>query len=159
MKAKEKQLSVFEETIKRFLDEKASKDAVFLSKYANHKKSIEECCRYIYQEVQKTGRQGFADEEIFGMAIHYFDEEDIKVTGTMNCKVVVNREIQLTEEEKAKLAEEARKEVEEEEKNKVKAKIRADQEKEAKRKAEKEKRRKEKLAEEEKDGMLFTFDD
>lgn len=85
----------FEQAIKTYLDNRAKEDALFAKTYAKANKSIEECCRYIIQEVKKTGRQGFADEEIFGMAIHYYDEDNIKVNKTTpNCKVVHNQTTQ-----------------------------------------------------------------
>lgn len=82
----------FEQAIKAYLDERASIDALFAQTYAKKEKSIEECCRYIIQEVKKTNRQGFADEEIFSMAIHYYDEDNIKVDKTTpQCNVVTNK--------------------------------------------------------------------
>lgn len=87
----------FEQAIKSYLDSRAKEDTLFAKTYAKPHKSIEECCRYIIQEVKKTGRQGFADEEIFGMAIHYYDEDSIKVEGkTPQCKVVHNQKTDKT---------------------------------------------------------------
>ena len=43
---------------------------------------------------------GFEDDEIFGMATHYYDEEEIEVGKPINCQVVVNHTVELTEEEK-----------------------------------------------------------
>ena len=65
-------MNAFEKTIKAYLDKVAQSDAVFAQKYDEAK--IEGCCSYIISEVRKSGRQGFADEEIYGMAIHFFDE-------------------------------------------------------------------------------------
>ena len=45
--------------------------------------------------------QRFADEEIYSMALHYYDEEDIDIGKPVSCKVVVNHTVELTEEEKA----------------------------------------------------------
>ena len=85
----------FEQAIKTYLGSRAKTDELFAQTYKKENKSIEECCRYIIQEVKKTGRQGFADEEIFGMAVHYYDEDNIKVEGkTPNCKVVHNKATQ-----------------------------------------------------------------
>ncbi len=150
-------MTLFEETIKAYLDERAETDLGFSLRYMKKNKSIEECCRYICEEVQKTGRMGFADAEIYGMAIHYYDEDDLKVGEKVDCKVIVNREIQLTEEEKKEIEEKARKEIEQEEMEKAKGRIRAEREKEAKKKAEDEKKRREKIEREEKDGVLFLF--
>lgn len=87
----------FEQAIKSYLDNRAKEDQLFAKTYKKENKSIEECCRYIIQEVKKTGRQGFADDEIFGMAIHYYDEDSIRVEGkTAQCKVVHNQKTDKT---------------------------------------------------------------
>ena len=109
----------FEDTIKKYLDEFATKDSEFARKYANEKKSITECCNYIIDIVRQSGKNGFADEEVFGMAVHYYDEENVTVGKLSNCKVVVNHEVELTEEEKEQLREKARKQVIEETKKQM----------------------------------------
>ena len=48
------------------------------------------------------GMYGATDAEVFGLAVHYYDEADIKVKKNVSAKVVINRE--LTEEEKEFLA-------------------------------------------------------
>lgn len=89
----------FEETIKAYLDKRAKEDEMFAKSYAKEGKSISKCCNYILQEVEKSGRSGFADEEIYGMAVHYYDEDKIKAEAMpSNVRVVVNHKIE--EEEK-----------------------------------------------------------
>lgn len=79
-------LTSFETSIKNFLDQLAKEDELFAKTYAKKNKSIKECCKYIYQQVEKA-RSGGAkcvaceDDEIYGLAIHYYDEDDIEVTG------------------------------------------------------------------------------
>lgn len=80
------QFTSFETAIKTFLDQFASEDKEFANKYANPNKSIEECCKYIFQEVEKGRKKsercvGVPEDEVYGLAIHYYDEEDIKVEG------------------------------------------------------------------------------
>lgn len=98
---KKKELNEFEKTIKAYLDKRAAEDELFAKRYAKEGKSIQSCCNFIISEVKKSGRCGFADDEIFGMAVHYYDEDDLGEIKAANAKVVVNHEIQLTEEEKA----------------------------------------------------------
>ena len=80
-------LTAFETSIKNFLDDLAKEDELFAKTYFKPNKSIKECCRYIYQQVEKA-RSGNArcvaceDDEIYGLAIHYYDEDDIEVTGS-----------------------------------------------------------------------------
>lgn len=97
----------FQETVKAYLDERAQTDELFAASYAKENKSIKECCDYILGEVQKSGCSGFADEEIFSMAVHYYDEDDIKVGKASDCHVVVNHTVELTEEEKLQARQEA----------------------------------------------------
>ena len=79
-------LTSFETSIKNFLDDLAKEDELFAKTYAKPNKSIKECCKYIYQQVEKE-RKGSdrcvacEDEEIYGLAIHYYDEDDIEVSG------------------------------------------------------------------------------
>ena len=97
----------FQKAIKDYLDKRAAEDPQFAEKYGNEKKSIEECCKYILGEVSASGQSGFADEEIFGMAVHYYDEEDIKVQANRVERVVSNHHVDLTEEEKAEARKQA----------------------------------------------------
>ncbi len=103
----------FKKTIKAHLDERAKNDELFAVNYAKEGKSIDECCNYIFHQVQKSGCCGFTDDEIFGMAIHYFDE-DIKKEECkpINGNVVVNHHVELTEAEKAEARENAMKQYE-----------------------------------------------
>ena len=84
----------FKNIIKAHLDSRAATDALFAKSYQKESKNIDECCNYIISEVEKTNRQGFADEEIFNFAIHYYDEDEIKdVEKAPGCKIVVNTKL------------------------------------------------------------------
>ena len=53
-------------------------------------KSLEECGNYILQEAQKKGsRVAMTDEEVFSLAVHYYDEDDITVKQTSKADVKV----------------------------------------------------------------------
>ena len=78
-------------------------------------KNIEECITYILNEVQKSGCNGFDDDEIFSMAVHYYDEDDIEVGKAVSCQVAVNHVVELTEEEKVEARQEAIKQYQREE--------------------------------------------
>ncbi len=97
----------FNETIKAYLEERAENDALFAVKFANPSKSVEGCVTYILNQVQKSGCNGFTDAEVYGMAIHYYEEKEIEVGNPINCKVVVNHTVELTEEEKEEARQEA----------------------------------------------------
>ena len=76
-------------------------DELFAAKYDNPDKNIDDCVTYILNWVLKCCCNGFCDDERYGQAIHYYEEEDIEVGKPLNCQVFVNHHIELTEEEKA----------------------------------------------------------
>ena len=53
---------------------------------------------------------GLTDEEVYSLAVHFFDEEDIEIGNPIACNVIVNHTVELTEEEKAQARQEALKE-------------------------------------------------
>lgn len=79
----------FEKKIKDYLDKRAAEDELFAKTYAKKNKSFEECIQYIFGEafkkaVRMPGVSGkgsvFEDEVVYGLAVHYYDEDDIKVS-------------------------------------------------------------------------------
>lgn len=90
----------FKNTIKAYLDQRAETDVLFSFQYSKPEKSIDDCVTYILNEVRKSGCNGFADDEIYSMAVHYYDEDNIEVGKPMNAHVVVNHVVELTAEEK-----------------------------------------------------------
>ena len=90
----------FKSTIKAYIDQRADSDVLFSVQYSKPEKNIDDCITYILNTVQKSGCNGFADDEIYSMAVHYYDEENIEVGKPINGQVVVNHVVELTEEEK-----------------------------------------------------------
>lgn len=71
--------------IKTYLDQRAKEDEQFAKSYAKENKSIEECVKYINQQARKRAENNVAmieDAEVYGWAVHYYDEDDIKVEGS-----------------------------------------------------------------------------
>ncbi len=73
-----------QESIKTYLDARAQDDEQFAQSYAKEGKSLDQCILYIYQEVRKmnTGNArcvAVADDEVYGLAVHYYDEDDIVI--------------------------------------------------------------------------------
>lgn len=98
----------FQDTIAQYLMTRAEKDPLVAVKLANPSKTMEQCCAYIIGEVKKSGCCGFTDDEIYGWAMHYWDEPEIEVSNTVtNCQVVVNHIVELTEEEKEQARQDA----------------------------------------------------
>ena len=90
----------FKRTIQMYLEQRAEEDTLFAKNYRNPAKNIDDCVTYILNYVQKSGCNGFTDGEIYGQAIHYYDENEIEVGKPIQCQVAVNHVVELTEEEK-----------------------------------------------------------
>ena len=97
----------FTRTIAEYLNLRAATDPLFAPNLAKLHKNIEDCITYILKQVQQSGCNGFEDDEIYSMAIHYYDEDDLEVGSPVACHVVVNHTIVLTEEEKAEARKQA----------------------------------------------------
>ena len=102
-----KSTNAFKNSIKEYLDKRVIEDPLFATFYSNHKKNIDDCVTYILNTVKNSGINGYTDDEVFNMAVHYYDEETIDIGAEINCQVVVNHKVELTEEEKAEAKEKA----------------------------------------------------
>lgn len=105
---------IFKRTIHTYLVQRAASDELFAEKYANPQKSIDDCVTYILNAVQRSGCNGFADDEIYSMAVHYYDEDNIEIGKPINANVVVNHVVDLTEEEKEQARKDAIRKVQDE---------------------------------------------
>ena len=117
--------NAFTDTIRQYLENKAKNDSLFAIKFANPSKSVEDCVTYIINEVKKSGCNGFADAEIYGMAVHFYEEAEIEVGNPINCQVVVNHTVELTEEEKEQARQDAIERLRQEEMAKMRKPIQA----------------------------------
>ena len=98
----------FKESIQAYLIDMATCDTNFAERFADPQKNINDCVTYILNKVQESGCNGFEDDEIYGMAVHYYQEEDIEVDKSVDyLHVVVNHVVELTDEEKAEARREA----------------------------------------------------
>ena len=84
-------------------------------KYRNPAKNIDDCVTYILNYVQKSGCNGFTDGEIYGQAVHYYDENEIEMGKPIQCHVAVNHVVELTAEEKAEARQNAIRQYQDEE--------------------------------------------
>ena len=163
-------MNEFEIAIKEHLDKVALADGAFAEKYISkcnlEKDSIEKCCNYIISEVQKMKRCVMTDAEVYGLALHYYDEAIVFEEKAPRCNVVVSKE-NLTEEDMDRIRRRAFEEIEaeavEEEKKKIKDEERKKEELVLKKKQEEEKRKKALLEKQKEEysegGLLFGFDE
>ena len=105
----------FQTAIKDHLEKMAAQDEAFAEKFAAkceaEQDSIANCCKYITNEVQKQYKQGnsavLTDAEVFGMAMHYYDEDITPPKVASNCTVVMSK-AELTPEDEEAIRQEAR---------------------------------------------------
>ena len=72
--------------IKTYLDQRAKEDELFAKSYAKEHKSLDECLKYISQQARKRAENNVAmieDAEVYGWAVHYYDEDSIEVEGAV----------------------------------------------------------------------------
>lgn len=97
-------------------------------------KTIEGCVNYILKTVRESKIAGWTDDEIYGMAKHFYDEKNITDPGKMKgARVVVNHAVELTDEEKAQAKADALAKFQAEEREKIERREAAKKEKERKR--------------------------
>ncbi|URM37175.1 PcfK-like family protein [Flavobacterium anhuiense] len=112
----------FKETIKNYLEKRAEEDELFAVTYKKENKNLDECCNYVMRCAQKGGCQGYTDDEVFGWAVHYYDEDEIKDVKPVSGKVIVNHSVELSGDDISKAKEEAYNLVVKEEKDRLKRK-------------------------------------
>ena len=79
------------EAIKCHLDKMAAQDFAFAERYKLESKNLDDCVKYITEQARKQAKHGCAaveDSIVFGWAVHYYQEDDIKVKD-VKAKVVV----------------------------------------------------------------------
>ena len=101
----------FKKVIQAFLQKKVSEDELFAKTFAKPNKNIDDCVNFILNTVKESGCSGFDDAEVYSIAIHYYDEDelDTKYLKKMNCNVVVNHTPELTAEDMKEMEEQAKK--------------------------------------------------
>lgn len=100
----------FKQTIKAYLDERTKNDELFAVSYAKENKNMDNCVTFILNQVKRSKCMGLTDEEVYSLAVHFFDEDDIEIGNPIACNVIVNHTVELTEEEMAQARQEAFKE-------------------------------------------------
>jgi len=80
----------FTKVINSHLQAVAEQDALFAVTLKKPKKNITDCIIYIMNTVKASGCTVVTDDEVFNMAVHYYDEDDITVGAPIKGKVVVS---------------------------------------------------------------------
>lgn len=86
-------MTTFETTIQTYLENRAKTDSLFAETFKKANKSIKGCCSYIYSKARKLASGGNVvgvdEATVYGWAVHYYDEDDIKVDKVQECVEVV----------------------------------------------------------------------
>lgn len=113
----------FKKVIQQHLEGVAANDPLFAETLKKENKNGDDCVTYILNQVKESGLNGFEDEEIFAMAMHYYDEDNIEAGTPVNCKIVTNHKVELSEEDIQQAKQEARNVIFEQEKERLKKKV------------------------------------
>ena len=84
----------FKTVIENYLKQTALTDTAFAQSFAKVTKNMDSCFNYIFGEVKKTGLCAFDNQEIFDMAVKYYNDDSIGVPAQIYCKVIANQPVQ-----------------------------------------------------------------
>lgn len=111
-----KQHQSFKDAIKSYLDRRAEQDELFAKTYAKEGKTLDECCNYIIGKARKMAGRGNAvvmtDDEVYGLAVHYYDEDVLREEGTTKARPGENVEIAVAASAAQETAKESRQQAE-----------------------------------------------
>ena len=87
----------FEEVIRKFLNEQGAKDPIFMERCREmakkYNRNTKECCNYILNEVKNSGRCAMTDDEVYSLAMHYWQEEPLVINAQpINCAIILPEE-------------------------------------------------------------------
>lgn len=94
-----KSTAYFTRTILTYLEKRAETDYLFSESFARADRDIDSCIIYILNEVQKSGCNGFHDDEIFEIAEYYYTADNVEIGNPINARIAVNHVVQLSEQE------------------------------------------------------------
>ena len=83
-------MATFKELIKAHLEKMAKQDFAFAQRYKLETKSLDKCLQYITAQAKKKAKGNCAaieDAVVYGWAVHYYQEDDVK-TEDVKAKVV-----------------------------------------------------------------------
>lgn len=89
------------DVVRNYMEERCASDPILAIKYADPNKSIEKAMNYVAHEVQKSGLTIMDSESVFGLILHYYDE-NLENIPDVNCKIAVAKELNDTEKAEAK---------------------------------------------------------
>ena len=89
------------DVVRNYMEERCASDPILAIKYANPAKSLEKALNFVAHEVQKSGLTIMDSDSVFGLILHYYDE-NLEDVPNVNCKIAVAKELTDTERAEAK---------------------------------------------------------
>ncbi len=80
----------FKEAIRDYLAERSNNEPEFAVTLAKPQKNLDDCLTYILNQVKNSGQMGFADEDIYNMAVHYYLSKKIDRNGEAPIQVTIS---------------------------------------------------------------------
>ncbi len=99
------------DVVRNYMEERCASDPILAIKYANPAKLLEKALNYVAHEVQKSGLTIMDSDSVFGLILHYYNE-NLEDVPNVNCKIAVAKE--LTDSERAEAKEQAMEQYKEE---------------------------------------------
>lgn len=65
----------------------AKQDSLFAASLKKPNKNLKDCCAHVINTVKKMGKNALTDQEVLGIAMHYYDEDSIKVGEAAKCTI------------------------------------------------------------------------
>jgi len=111
----------FKRVIQKHLEERAAQHPLFAETMKKENKNIEDCITYILNIVKKTERNAFEDSDIYGLAVHYYDEDNLEIGKPVvgNVNVISPYQVEFTDEDRAEAKSKAMEALIEEERKKL----------------------------------------
>lgn len=122
----------FKIVLEKYLNDLAQRDNLFAQAYAKENKNIDDCMKFICNQALVLFKErqallgensesgyGMSDEEVYALATHYYDEDEIDIGSDIACQVVTNQRIELTVDEIALAKQRALDKIVEEEKRRL----------------------------------------
>ena len=117
----------FKRVIRTYLDKLAENDTLFAANYIKENKNIDDCVIFIMNKVKEMIKDKneavLPDEDVYNLAVHYYTEDDIIVTGLKSsCNVVSPYVAELNQQDLERIKQEAIEKAVEQERKRISTK-------------------------------------
>lgn len=97
----------FKNVIFKYLTDRAEFDTIFAEQFVKEGKNIDDCIAYILNVVKSSGSNGFEDDEVFKMAVDYYEAGYLEKQVMPQVNIVTNHKVELTDADLAEIKQKA----------------------------------------------------